>query len=109
MIIYNVTIKIEPEIQKEWFRWMKETHIPDVMKTGLFLDSRICLLLDEEPESRTTMPCGSTYSIQYTCNSIKDYETYLQKFAPALKQDHINQFKGKFTAFRTLMEVKAEF
>jgi hypothetical protein len=36
MIVYNVTVKVNTEVHDEWFAWMKETHIPEVMKTGLF-------------------------------------------------------------------------
>ena len=38
MIIYNVTINVENDTHDTWFKWMKETHIPDVMSTGMFLD-----------------------------------------------------------------------
>ena len=102
MIIYNVTIKIEPEIEKEWYKWMTEAHIPDVMKTGMFINSKISILFNDEKD-------GITYSIQYLCNCIEDYEIYQKKYAPSLQQDHNSRFKGKFTAFRTLMEVKVEF
>jgi hypothetical protein len=41
MILYNVTVKIEADAQEDWLQWMKSTHIPDVMDTGLFLGYRI--------------------------------------------------------------------
>ena len=37
MIIYSVEICIEEEITDEWINWMKKTHIPDVIKTNLFV------------------------------------------------------------------------
>ena len=36
MILYNVTVKILPEVAEEWEKWMKAEHIPEVMATGLF-------------------------------------------------------------------------
>jgi len=30
MILYNVTVSIDPEIAEEWLTWMREVHIPDV-------------------------------------------------------------------------------
>jgi hypothetical protein len=48
MIIYNVTVNVDEDVAVEWLQWMKETHIPDVMKTGMFLESRICRVLAEE-------------------------------------------------------------
>jgi hypothetical protein len=61
MIIYNVTVKIDTAYHEEWLKWMKETHIPDVMRTGCFTENRMLkVLTGDEPD-------GSTYSIQYTC------------------------------------------
>ena len=39
MIVYNVTVKIEKDIHDDWLAWMKETHIPEVLKTNLFEDN----------------------------------------------------------------------
>ena len=95
MIIYNVTVSIEKEVETAWFHWMKNTHIPDVMNTKLFLDCKISRMLAEETE-------GDTYAIAYSCKSIQDYETYQAKFAAKLQVEHNQKFAGKFTAFRTL-------
>ena len=37
MYIYNVTVNVSDDVHIEWLKWMKETHIPDVMKTGCFI------------------------------------------------------------------------
>jgi hypothetical protein len=34
MILYNVTVSVDPEIHDEWLAWMKSKHIPDVLATG---------------------------------------------------------------------------
>lgn len=98
MIIYNVTININHDAHDEWLAWMRETHIPDVMKTGLFSESRMLRLIGDEESG------GITYAIQYTCASMQDYETYREKFAPALQRATLEKFKDKFVAFRTLLE-----
>lgn len=98
MIIYNVTINIDHEVHDEWLQWMKEVHIPDVMKTGLFLENKICRIHAEEEG-------GRSYSIQYTLNSWSDFETYQQEHAPALQKDHTDRYNGRFAAFRTMLEV----
>ena len=33
MIIYNVTVGVDKSIEADWLAWMKEVHIPDVIKT----------------------------------------------------------------------------
>lgn len=98
MIIYNVTVNIEDDVHDEWLKWMKEIHMPDVIKTGYFLDSKICRLLVKEEN-------GTSYSIQYTCNNIDDYKSYQRDHAPRLQKEHSDKYANKFVAFRTLMEV----
>lgn len=99
MILYNVTVKVDLEIHDEWFRWMKEKHIPDVINTGLFVDSKMCQLLGQDESE------GITYAIQYFCESMEDYEKYVKEFSPQLQKEHNERYKDRFVAFRTLMEV----
>lgn len=98
MYIYNVTINIEAGIQEEWLKWMKETHIPDVMRTGCFVESRMVRVMNVEDE-------GHTYSVQYTFREMKDIERYQTEFAKKLQEDGKQRFGGKFVAFRTLLEI----
>ena len=98
MIIYNVTVKIDTPVHDEWKRWMKETHMPDVMKSGCFTASRMFrVMTDDEPD-------GITYSIQYTCDSMDRFLEYEHRFAPALRAEHSERYKDRFVAFRTLLE-----
>ena len=99
MILYNVTINIEEEIEEEWLLWMKDKHIPDVMATGFFTESKLYKLLSEVPESTSI-----TYSIQYYAPSIKQVNDYLKKSAPDLIAEHQNKYRNKFVAFRTVLE-----
>ncbi len=100
MIIYNVTVNVEDEIHMDWIGWMKEVHIPEVMDTGFFLEHKIAKVLTTQEDET-----GHTYAIQYSCNSMDDLEEYQQKCAAKLQDDHTNRYKGKFVAFRTLLEV----
>ncbi|MCH9823434.1 MAG: DUF4286 family protein [Bacteroidetes bacterium] len=97
MIVYNVTVKIDTDVHDEWFSWMKEEHIPEVMKTGLFADNNMMKVLVDEAD-------GITYSIQYKTTSWENLEEYQTKHAPALQKVHTDKYQGKFVAFRTLLE-----
>ena len=97
MYIYNVTVTLEESIRDEWLAWMKEIHIPDVMRTGIFTESKICKLVTEEPEF--------TYAVQYMFRSMEDLRKYRDEFAPNLQKEHSEKFKGKFVAFRTILEI----
>lgn len=99
MIIYNVTLNIEDDVHDAWLKWMKETHIPMVMETGMFVEYTFSKLLSRQEDET-----GSTYVIQYLANSMADYEKYQAEFAPALQAETRKLFDGKFVAFRTLME-----
>jgi len=97
MLLYNVTIIIEETSAEAWLNWMQEEHIPEVMATGMFVSNRLLQVVDSPNE-------GLTYCIQYVAQSMKDYETYQQLFAPALQEDLNTKFRDKFVSFRTLME-----
>ncbi len=45
MFLYNVTITIDLDVHEDWVRWMRETHIPEVMATGMFVSNRMSRLL----------------------------------------------------------------
>lgn len=98
MIIYNVTININHDVHDNWLEWMRTVHIPDVLATGMFLESKMLRLLGDEDSG------GTTYAIQYTCATMEDYEKYKENFAPALQKEVNEKYKDKFVAFRTLLE-----
>ncbi len=98
MIIYNVTLNVDESIHVEWLEWMKSKHIPDVMATGQFVESKIFKLLTPSPE------IGVTYAIQYTLNSMNDLEKYQREFSNNLQKETIEKYGGKFHAFRTVLE-----
>jgi hypothetical protein len=99
LIVYNVTINIDLTVHDEWMNWMKNIHIPDLMKTGMFIENRIYRVIGDEDSG------GITYSLQYTCKSMEDLEKYQRIFAPVLQAEHNERYKDKFVAFRTLLEV----
>ena len=103
MIIYNVTINIEESISQEWLYWMQKKHIPEVMKTGMFVSAKLTRVMVEEQMG------GVTYSIQYLCESKSKLDEYQVQFAPKLQQKHTQKFHGKFVSFRTLLEVINDF
>ena len=98
MFIYNVTVNISDDVHTDWLNWMRQTHIPDVMKTGCFIDNRLVKVLYVEDE-------GHTYSIQYSFLEIADIENYQKNFAPKLQAEHKEKFGEQTTAFRTLLQV----
>lgn len=102
MILYNVTVNIDASEHDNWLKWMREEHIPEVMKTGCFIESRLSRIQGEEEG-------GVTFSIMYVSSSQELYDTYLHQHAQQLQSEHSLRFNGKFAAFRTVLNVIEEF
>ncbi len=102
MILYNVTVAIDPSVEKEWVNWMRSVHIPDVMATGCFIESRFSKVQTEEEE-------GLSYAITYLCEHKELLEKYRNNYAPELQKEHSEKFNGRFAAFRTFLDVIEEF
>ncbi len=103
MIIYNVTINIDESAHDQWLRWMREKHIQEVLDTGKFTSARLIKVLVEEQMG------GQTYSIQYTTDSKETLQKYYDEDAPRLREEGIRLFGDKMLAFRTELQVIADF
>jgi len=98
MIIYNVTVNIDHDAHDAWVAWMQQEHIPEVMATGHFLESRMCQVMADDEG-------GKTYAIQYTAADMEQYERYRDTHASRLQAAANERFGGRFAAFRTLLHV----
>lgn len=101
MILYNVTLTVDPRVHNEWLDWMKKEHIPEVMQTGLFVEYKLLKLI--EVSGKTTDEF--TYAVQYFLRTMEDYASYRLHFAPSLQNASLSKFGDKVLAFRTLLEV----
>jgi hypothetical protein len=99
MILYNVTVKVDPSIADSWVYWMKAEHMPDLMGTDLFIDCRLAKLLEQDESD------GITYAAQYYCEGMEQYEDYIANHADNMREKAAKMFGGKFVAFRTIMEI----
>ena len=101
MFIYNVTTNIEEDVHDQWVKWMKEEHIPAMIKTGKFINAIMSRV--DVVESMG----GITYSIQYKVQSKAILERYFEEDAHELRAQ-TKLFDGKFVSFRTEMEIVHE-
>lgn len=102
MLLYNVTVNVEDDAKEDWLHWMKNTHIPDVLQTGLFEGATFSQLMVEEE-------AGVTYSIQYRIKDMEAFRVYQEVYAKGLQEEHQKRFEQKTVAFRSIMEVVADF
>jgi len=99
MIVYNSTVKIDRQIEKEWIDWQKNVHIPEVMATGLFRDYKFFRLLEQDEVD------GITYVTQYFSSSINHYRRYIDEFAGLLNEKALLKWSGQFISFHSVMEI----
>lgn len=99
MVIYNITIKVDKDIAKEWLHWMVHEHSPEILATACFNSFTILQVLDIDDAE------GPTYAVQYRAENKEDYERYIKEHATALRQKSFDKWGNKFIAFRTLMRV----
>jgi hypothetical protein len=99
MIVYNVTVSVDLDTHEDWLAWMRKTHIPDVMSTGMFLSYRLTKMLGHEHEDI------EIYAIQYLCKDMAHLTAYQKDHAPALQAEHTKRYEGKYTVFRSFLEI----
>ena len=97
MIIYSVTISLEPTIEAQWIEWMKQRHIPDVLRTRCFTKCRVSKVVDADAT-------GPVYLMEYSCPSLDEYHRYRDNFAPALQKEHADLFGGRFRGSRQILK-----
>ena len=98
MLLYNITVGIDQEIEQEWISWIRENHLPFVMGTGLFIDSKMYRILHDEN------PGTISYSIQHFAKGIEEINQFLNVFAPTLIEQHRQRFINRHVVFQTLLE-----
>lgn len=92
MITYEVIINLDSEIESKWVKWMKKTHIPEVISTGLIVSFSFLKPLEIKQQ----------YILHYLFKSMQDYKKYEFEFAPKLKADTITTFPNQFKAERKI-------
>ncbi len=98
MIVYNISLKIDPAIELSWLSWMKNEHIPEVMATKQFTHHTLYRLLEQNETEEII------YIVQYFAPSIENYNTYIDNFSEQLRQKALDKWNNQFIAFRTLMQ-----
>lgn len=96
MVVYSVTISLDANIEAEWVEWMKQAHIPDVLRTKCFSSCRMFRVVDASDRP--------SYVMQYECASLEEYHRYRDQFAPALQKEHSDRYAGQFQGSRQVLE-----
>lgn len=98
MILFNITVNISHAAEKDWLKFMKEVHIPEIMASGLPLETKLLRLLTEIDNE------GVTYTNQFIFRTMEDFLAYQTDFQAELQDKHHQKFNGQYVSFRTLLE-----
>lgn len=98
MLIHNITYNIDKQLEEEFLIWMKDIHIPKVMKTGFPKSQKIMRLLTELDNG------GTTFSVQYKFDSIEGFEVFENDYLDDLHDEVHGKYKGNYVHFVSLLE-----
>ena len=103
MLIYNVTVHVEPSIEEKWLNWMEQEHIPEMLGTKKFSKTKVFKIITDQDTG------GISYAVQYYCYNSEQYESYLKEDATSLRQKVKDKFGKKILFFRTELELIQEY
>ncbi len=103
MYLYNITYNINDEIQQRWLQWMRNIHIPEVLKNSNFSAAKLIkVLMDEELG-------GITYSVQYQADTKEKLNLFLNNSTFNTFEIMSKEFPNQFVTFSTELKVVEEF
>ncbi len=80
MIAYEVTVEVDDGLIERYTEFMRTRHIPQVLATGCFTLAEF----DRATETR--------FRQRYLADNLADLERYLERHAPALREDYARHF-----------------
>ncbi|MEO8139608.1 MAG: ACT domain-containing protein [Gemmatimonadota bacterium] len=101
-ILYSVTVRVDRVIAPEWLSWMRDVHIPEVLRAGSFLGCRITHEID--PASADGR---ETFVFDYRIPSLEALDRYRTSRALTLQQAHSERYAGRVEATRSVRTVLA--
>jgi hypothetical protein len=87
-VTYEITTTVEPDLAEAYERYMRATHIPDLLATGCFLGAAF------------TRSAAGRYRVRYQASSQADLDRYLTKHATRLREDFATHFPQGITVSR---------
>jgi hypothetical protein len=87
-VTYEVTTTVEPALVEAYERYMRVTHIPDLLATGCFHGAAF------------TRSAPGRYRIRYQAPAEADLERYLAEHAARLRDDFAAHFPRGITVSR---------
>ncbi len=82
-VVYEIKVRLEPEIRADFTAFMIDEHVPDLLATGYF-------------SSATIASDGTTLRISYIARSRTELQQYLDEHASRLRAAVVERFPQGF-------------
>ncbi|MGC3977632.1 MAG: DUF4286 family protein [Paludibacteraceae bacterium] len=99
MLIYNTTYVVENTEIALWMKWIEETHVPFMRKTGKFSAPQITKILYPETSNSTS------FSVQFKTKDLETLGIWSELYAETLQEEIVKKFGKDVLPFSTVMEV----
>jgi hypothetical protein len=96
VLIYEVTLEVDPEIEDRVFRWL-EGHVAEMGDLEPIRDARLFRSVDAEVGK-------AVFVAHYRMDSRRNYQDYLDRHAERMRADGIERFGGRIRPSRRLLE-----
>ena len=96
-MIYSITFAVENRAESEWIAYMKEIHIPQILKSDLVTSYHFTKVLSDETTDRA-------YNLQLHYPTRSHLEQYIAELDQEIQSRLQQQFNGKLGSFCTFLE-----
>jgi hypothetical protein len=99
VVLYRVTIDVDVDVAEEWLAWMREVHVPDVLREPGF--SHAVIAREEKGEGGA----DARFVIDYAVEGETALKRYFAEAAARLRAEHEARYGGRARASRQVLEV----
>jgi len=92
MIIYNITCSVDIDVADEWLLWIKNEHIPPLLKSGLFENYKMLKVLSHDDDKTLS------FALQFYAKGLENIEAYHHN------DEMIKRYGDKVLTYPTLLE-----
>ena len=101
MLIYEVNLKIDTNIVKNYMHWLTP-HMEAILNLPGFIKAVVL----EEQNIKTTDACH--ISIQYYVDAMTNLNNYLEQHASTMRDDGLKKFPNQFSSTRRIFNIQKE-
>jgi hypothetical protein len=98
MILFNITINLDPAIEREWLYWIKTDVLPAALQTNLPVAANVLRLLTEIDNG------GVTYTLQFRFADLDDASAFQNQHVPDFEDALYDRYAEKYVTFQTVLE-----